>query len=625
MNFLLLHDSKLIFNFKTMQSSSTPSSSRRDLDQYNLVQENSNLTHENMLFSADRFGNQQIEIGLYSSQSGQEGIAQESIGAYVNQFNQDGKKDRLSILLCNGNVSTKENQSGKSYQELTGDSHWTTLHLRKDQEGKIHAFYSASLSLDDNDKNTIPTSVLQALKSSKIESYNINKIQCKRQPNLHKCGDHALFNGLAMNQTGDELLTSNKVKVKDQVLIINENSADSVTADSVTIDEFYQPHRQALANQFNNRIVNYQPTQQNQRSNTYARNDDEEARLIEMAIDRSLEEKSLSGVLRNQYSEGEEKRTTPQSSEYFLPQQISPITELKDNLNRYNELKNIYDIKDEESMIQRAIDLSLIEQQNLELLKKFQIQIKGFVDDIKGKKDEYSQNLVDNISSPLVASNIEKFLPLLEAIQKDPNKINDRHIQHEFENKMFEAQGKTRAQHSLEISGMSNMRSSIDQLESSITKSSENSQNPSAKTVDNILNERHLEIFCDGVKEYLGIDQAQKFSNHHTSNQQESPEISTLRKLNNPQNLDKVMPFLRDLHKNPHLLKDAMFQFRVEDTLTSPTVQNSRFSPEITREVGGISRSLSQSRSDSRLSLSRLVREGSSGLGNGREGSGATR
>ena len=613
-----------------MQQSPNKLTRQSDLDRYNLVRENSNLTHENMLFSANRFGNQQVEIGLYSNQSGEERIAQQSIGDYIKQFKNDRKNDRLSILLCNGNVSTNQDQSGKSYQELTGDSHWTTLHLRKDQDGKIHAFYSDSLSHDNNDKKTIPTSVLQALDSSEIESDNINKIRCERQPNLHKCGDHALFNALAMNQTGDELLTSNKVKVKDQVVIINENSANSVT-----VDQFYQPHRQALAQEFNVRVANYQPTQQNSsqqnhRSNAYARNDEEEASFIQMAIDKSLKEKSLSNILRDQYSqrsqgpEGEGIRQSPQSSEDFLPQQISPINELKDNLNHYNQLKNIYDIKNEESMIQRAIDLSLIEQKNLELLKKFQIQIQPSVDDIKGQKDEYSQNLVDNISSPLVAANLEKFLPIIQEIQQDPNKINDHSIQYQFENKMFEAQGTTRAQHSLEISGMSNMRSSIDQLESSITKSSENPQNPSAKTVDNILTAKYLDNFCDGVKDYLGIDRAQKFSNHPTSIQQESPEISTLRKLNNPQNLDKVMPFLKDLHKNPHLLKDAMFQIRVEDNLTSPTVQKSRFSTEIKRQVDSISNSLSQSRSDgSVLSLSSLVKQGSRGSDSRSEGTGA--
>jgi hypothetical protein len=611
-----------------MKQSTNQLTSQSDLDQYNLVRENSNLTHENMLFSANRFGDKKIEIGLYSNQSGQERIAQQSIGNYVKQFKNDSKNDRLSILLCNGNVSTNQDQSGKSYQELTGDSHWTTLHLRKDQEGEIHAFYSDSLSHDNNDKKTIPTSVLQALDSSGIESDNINKIRCERQPNLHKCGDHALFNALAMNQK-DELLTSNKVK--DNILLVDESSLESISVNKISVDQFYQPHRQALAQEFNVRVANYQPTQQkssqqNQKLNSYAGTDEEEASFIQMAVDKSLKEKSLSDTLRDQYSqrsqgpEGEGIRQSPQSSEDFLPQQISPITELRDNLNRYNQLKNIYDIKDEESMIQRAIDLSLIEQQNLELLKKFQIQIQPSVDDIKGQKDEYSQNLVDNISSPLVASNLEKFLPLLETIQRDPNKINDHHIQYQFENKMFEAQGTTRAQHSLEISGMSNMRSSINQLESSIEKS----QSPSEKTIQDILTAKYLDNFCDGVKDYLGIDQAQKFSNYPTSNQQESPEISTLRKLNNPQNLDKVMPFLRDLHKNPHLLKDAMFQIRVEDNLTSPTVQNFRFSPEIGRQVRGISNSLSQSRSDgSVLSLSSLVKQGSRGSDSRSEGTGA--
>jgi hypothetical protein len=149
-----------------------------DLDKYNIVRENSNLTHENMLFSANNFGDKKVEIGLYSNDSGQERIAQQSIGSYVNQFKHNSSQDRLSILLCSGNVKTNQRPTGNSYNELTGDSHWTTLHLRKDQAGKIQAFYSDSLSHDNNDINTIPTSVLKALKNSGIELENTQKIQC---------------------------------------------------------------------------------------------------------------------------------------------------------------------------------------------------------------------------------------------------------------------------------------------------------------------------------------------------------------------------------------------------------------------------------------------------------------
>jgi len=439
-----------------MKQSTNQLTSQSDLDQYNLVRENSNLTHENMLFSANRFGDKKIEIGLYSNQSGQERIAQQSIGNYVKQFKNDSKNDRLSILLCNGNVSTNQDQSGKSYQELTGDSHWTTLHLRKDQDGKIHAFYSDSLSHDNNDKKTIPTSVLQALDSSGIESDNINKIRCERQPNLHKCGDHALFNALAMNQTGDELLTSNKVKVKDQVVIINENSANSVT-----VDQFYQPHRQALAQEFNVRVATYQPKTQDKGPDAFTTAPSNKEQI------QSNAPQSLSATLKSQINQLQEGSKAS-------PQEIINIDKLEGNFQKYDQLKNKYDANSEESMIKRAMELSLIEQQNLELLKKFQTQIQPFVDKIKGQNDEHAQDLIDKISSPLVAANLEKFLPIIREIQQDPNKINDHSVQYQFENKIFEAKGTTRQRHSLDTNPISKI---VEQVEGSGLANQESWQN----------------------------------------------------------------------------------------------------------------------------------------------------
>jgi hypothetical protein len=411
---------------------------------------------------------------------------------------------------------------------------------------------------------------------------------------------------------------------------LNETIAvqDKYSTQSTTprVDQFYEIHRNALAEEFNNRIVTYQPTQQNQRSNTYAGTDDQEARLIQMAIDKSLEEKSLSDIVRDQYSqrsqgpEGEGKRKSPQSSEDFLPQQISPIAELKENLNRYDQIKNIYDIKDEESMIQRAMELSLIEQQNLELLKKFQTQIQPSVDDIKGQKDEYSQNLVDNISSPLVASNIEKFLPLLEAIQRDPNKINNHDLQYQFENNMFETQGTTRAQHSQKTDATNKMHSSFDRLDSlkqyfdllekdspetpyKMAKRSLETNDPNPnKAFEDFLgitafkdkNNKFLEAaapylnrFIDGVKDYLGIQpdvkeptnpylRTQLVTRPSKKTTEALKRISDHENLKSPENFNKVMPFLKELTRDPNLLTNSEFQDKVIGSVGNQTSQEQK-------------------------------------------------
>ena len=375
---------------------------RSDLDKYNIVRENSNLTHENMLFSANNFGDKKVEIGLYSNDSGQEGIAQQSIGSYVNQFKHNSSQDLLSILLCSGNVKTNQRPTGNSYSELTGDSHWTTLHLRKDQVGKIQAFYSDSLSHDNNDINTIPTSVLKALKASGIEPKNIKKIQCERQPDYHKCGDHALFNALAMNQTNyDQFLASNSVK--EEILI-----GDVSNQKKINVAGFYNPHRSILAKEFNLRITNYTPPQSQQTQPPQS----QQTQQLFVNSSRSQTDQNII---------------------------VARFDELDENLKKYNALKNTYDSNNYVSMIDRAISLSLIEQQNLELLEKFKNQIQPFADKIMEK--DFAKNFVNDISSPLIAANLEKFLPLLKKMKMDPSIIKDTSFQKDFRIIMAETRG----------------------------------------------------------------------------------------------------------------------------------------------------------------------------------------
>ena len=375
---------------------------RSDLDKYNIVRENSNLTHENMLFSANNFGDKKVEIGLYSNDSGQEGIAQQSIGSYVNQFKHNSSQDLLSILLCSGNVKTNQRPTGNSYSELTGDSHWTTLHLRKDQVGKIQAFYSDSLSHDNNDINTIPTSVLKALKVSGIESKNIKKIQCERQPDYHKCGDHALFNALAMNQTNyNQFLASNSVK--EEILI-----GDVSNQKKINVAGFYNPHRSTLAKEFNLRITDNTPPQSQQTQPPQS----QQTQQLFVNSSRSQADQNII---------------------------VTRFDELDENLKKYNALKNTYDSNNYESMIDRAISLSLIEQQNLELLEKFKNQIQPFADKIMEK--DFAKNFVNDISSPLIAANLEKFLPLLKKMKMDPSIIKDTSFQKDFRIIMAETRG----------------------------------------------------------------------------------------------------------------------------------------------------------------------------------------
>lgn len=384
---------------------------RSDLDQYNIVRENSNLTHENMLFSANNFGDNKVEIGLYSNDYGQERIAQQSIGSYVKQFKHNSSQDPLSILLCSGNVKTNQRPTGNSYSELTGDSHWTTLHLRKDQVGNIQAFYSDSLSHDNNDINTIPTSVLKALNASGIESKNIKKIQCERQPDYHKCGDHALFNALAMNQTNyNQFLASDRVK--EEILI-----GDVSNQKKINVAGFYNPHRSTLAKEFNLRITDNNTPPQSQQTQT--------RQSQQTQPPQSQQTKQLFA-----------NSSRSQTNQNII---VTRLDELDENLKKYNALKNTYDSNNYESMIDRAISLSLIEQQNLELLEKFKNQIQPFADKITGK--DFAKNFVNDISSPLIAANLEKFLPLLKKMKMNPSIIKDTSFQKDFRNIMAETRG----------------------------------------------------------------------------------------------------------------------------------------------------------------------------------------
>ena len=107
-----------------------------NLDDFNRV----SASHQNLLSTLEKlFPNQD---------SGQNNLKCEitptidSIDYGVNEFHKS-PRTQFSLVLCNGIVKNQVNpQSNQRFNGATEGNHWTTLHFRKDQNGKINDFYA---------------------------------------------------------------------------------------------------------------------------------------------------------------------------------------------------------------------------------------------------------------------------------------------------------------------------------------------------------------------------------------------------------------------------------------------------------------------------------------------------
>jgi len=185
------------------------------------------LTHQHLLTeSAQLFaGRKSVNYDIAPSH--------DSVREKIDDF-KNSSHDKISLSICDGKTQTKKNpQTGKNYQETSEGSHWTTLHLRKNQDGQITAFYADSL----NNSPSMPRKIFNQLNKQGIDVFKMNSLQ--QGPN--QCGDCSLFNAKAMDQMSFEEL--NKGQIKPDIKLDDQTTISSKDYSSIL--------RNKLAKEFN--------------------------------------------------------------------------------------------------------------------------------------------------------------------------------------------------------------------------------------------------------------------------------------------------------------------------------------------------------------------------------------
>ena len=279
--------------------------SNQELNVYNRVTNNSNLTHENvdslMRRAFIRSGITQDEYeGL--SRNGQVDICVIGDGgsslcdAIVKFIGQNPKKDRASFAICRG----YRDDSGR----ISGNTHWTALHLRRstDREGKdhIHSYYSDSMS------DTIHLEVARFLNSDQInqnvsnETRNISEVgkrglqqlpqivfeqtkivRCDIQTDVYSCGYHSVYNLLRMHSAPPA-----ESDIQPQLKITQ--TEDDGTIREEVVQDFIILRREELKQWFNHEMPLASKTQGGNKSvlDTADNFVDQQIKLILAVIDK---------------------------------------------------------------------------------------------------------------------------------------------------------------------------------------------------------------------------------------------------------------------------------------------------------------------------------------------------
>ncbi|GDX36791.1 hypothetical protein LBMAG18_13020 [Alphaproteobacteria bacterium] len=206
-----------------------------NLDDFNRVSTSSQLTHQHLLYSINElFPGQDSNINDLKCQ-----IAPniDSIGNGLELF-EKSTRTQFSLVLCNGILQNQVNpQTNQPYREVTGGSHWTTLHFRKENSNKINAFYADSLNPNPT---SVPQEIIKKLNDLKIETANIHKMNCHKQ-GINECGYYSVYNAKAMDQMSVDDLKKGSV--------IDKMSAQGSNLGPQTLTRSL---REVLIRQFNN-------------------------------------------------------------------------------------------------------------------------------------------------------------------------------------------------------------------------------------------------------------------------------------------------------------------------------------------------------------------------------------
>ena len=470
---------------------------------YNQVSDTSNLTHANILTSLAKYQQspEEVSLGIYSYREPQIGI--DSMANHIVDFCYDPSKENKSFVVCSGNLVQVDYGGGEFGYELRGNNHWTTLNFHRDSNRKITAYYTDSLNANNDSTLTIPEPITKLInhlnqvmhsRGGGYQNIEVKKLLCESQPDLHKCGDYAVFNALALNQMSEDDFRNNKVK---NIIAVNSQP-----------DQYLEDQ-----SSYNKIITQYDV-------NDFCK---ENRRYLH----------SVYNIESPTYDSSEELKSSIDSKKMLSE-------ELTKNLERYSQIKNSCNYLDEESMISTAMALSSIENTNLELLIQLKDKIYASGVSFDDRVDNDAKTMLDSFSSPLIASNLEKFLPILTRIEADPNQIHDLRIFGEFENKIFESQGKNKAQYSQENESLKNVKYRLNNL-----------FNPK---LDNHLQASAPDQFIDSLKEFAEISQSKI----------KPQEFDALK---NIKDLTPFKPLFEQITQNPDSLNYTSFSVNLKNAI----------------------------------------------------------
>ena len=364
----------------------TPDKTR---DKFNYVGDATNLTHANLLSLVHKIICEDDQNLIAQGNVASFHIDPENksiddslitpIGNFINKLGQD----KISIALCPGRL---EKIGGA--EQITGDTHWTGLHLRRitGDDGVISfkAYYMDSLWDKDNANFNsfykVPRPVIRVLESFKGiggVDFEVVKVKCDRQTDGYSCGYHAVHNLQAMH----------KLQIEGDNIDLTQ---------STNVDQFIKEERVFLKTKFNG------------------------------DLDTKLRD------ARTKRGEGE-KQGEKSKEEYE-----SELLEIafSDTYNNLDKLKKIIQIEDEVNQIKESVNRVTISS-FLEFEKYYELFLRNFALNLQHKcslkKELISEDegvlskrdiFFTKLTTDEVTKNPRKFLDILSTIDKNPKSID---------------------------------------------------------------------------------------------------------------------------------------------------------------------------------------------------------
>ncbi len=392
--------------------SGKPKTLNEILDSDNFVGDKTNLTYQNVFSLIHRViksGNvNSLAVTAIAQRQGDKemdnGLRDEVLKFIV------GGEDKISIALCKGSIGVLDGR-----RQISGDTHWTGLHLRKIQEEgvgvTIKAYFLDSTSdlVPDAINRVLSTINDVSLASRDLRSWksiystikNIDNIQaipviCHRQTDSHSCGLHAVYNLNAMHE---------KERIEENV-----NLKEFLT--KTNVDNFINLWREELKAEFNPLI---------------------QASVRARTKQRSVKRKEKGEV---------EVEVEAVNTLFKLDEEVANI--FFSNNNNLNKLQSITTIQNK---INQIVVSDGDKDENSKIFQKYYQKIlSDFVLDLAFQcqgmpSSQERENFFTQLRSEETAKDPRKFLKILEQIDTKPSEIEGaiKEIEKEKEKKGEEA------------------------------------------------------------------------------------------------------------------------------------------------------------------------------------------